>query len=254
MKIILCVNSDIYGLISLKLLSDFINQHNCLLIFSDKILRKEQQEDLDLLHFIEQDFLHTMLGKNKESFFSQQLKEFNLSGKTINNINAPEVIEELKIFTPDIILSVRYGCIIKKPIIDLSRLGVVNLHSGLLPFYRGVIPTFWALLNGDREIGSSIHFINSEAIDAGPIIGSNHIQAEPNRSLIWNIASVYQSGIPALLKILENIMADHELLTSPQSNGSYYSFPTQNEIVKFKNSGFRFYDRQDYKDVLSFLV
>ena len=67
--------------------------------------------------------------------------------------NNPEFVEKLKNINPDVICVVAYGKIIPKEILDIPRLGCINVHGSLLPKYRGAAPIQWAVLNGDKETG-----------------------------------------------------------------------------------------------------
>jgi methionyl-tRNA formyltransferase len=101
-----------------------------------------------------------------------------------NNINSAEGLLILRKMQPDLILSVRYGVILKNEAIRTARLGVLNLHSGLLPNYRGVMTTFWAMLNGETTIGTTLHYINDANIDAGDIVDTTTIKADSSRSYL----------------------------------------------------------------------
>ena len=75
-------------------------------------------------------------------------------------------ITELK---PDLILSLRYGEILKKPLLNIPTKGVINFHPSLLPKYKGLGPILQALLHDEKEVGFSLHYMD-EDIDAGKII------------------------------------------------------------------------------------
>ena len=66
-----------------------------------------------------------------------------------------DFLEQLKKLEPDIIIVVAYGKILPKEIIELPKLGCINLHASLLPKYRGAAPIQWAVLNGDKKTRSN---------------------------------------------------------------------------------------------------
>ena len=70
-----------------------------------------------------------------------------------------EVIDKIKEVNPDLIVVVAYGKILPKEIIDIPKYGIINVHSSLLPKYRGASPIHSAILNGDKESGVSIMYI-----------------------------------------------------------------------------------------------
>lgn len=77
-----------------------------------------------------------------------------------------QIVRRLK---PDICFSIYYRNIFSPDYISIPPMGFINIHPGLLPKYRGSVPTLWALLNNEEEIGSTIHYID-QGIDSGDII------------------------------------------------------------------------------------
>jgi methionyl-tRNA formyltransferase len=77
-------------------------------------------------------------------------------------IRRPEVVEQLRQMRPDAMVIVGYGQIIPQAIIDIPRLGIINLHGSLLPKYRGAAPIQWAVANGETRTG-----VTTMKIDAG---------------------------------------------------------------------------------------
>lgn len=85
------------------------------------------------------------------------------------SLKGDEIINKIKEINPDLIVVVAYGKIIPKSIIDIPKLGIINVHSSILPKYRGASPIHSALINGDSETGVSIMFID-EGLDTGDVI------------------------------------------------------------------------------------
>lgn len=75
---------------------------------------------------------------------------------------------------PDLIFSLYYRKIIKREILDIPRLGCINVHPALLPKYRGPTPSLWNILYGDEYAGASLHYVE-EGVDAGDIIDQQKI-------------------------------------------------------------------------------
>ena len=78
-------------------------------------------------------------------------------------------LEQLRELEPELIVVAAYGRILPDDILALPPMGCVNVHSSLLPKYRGAAPINWAVLNGERETGVTIMYMASE-LDAGDII------------------------------------------------------------------------------------
>ena len=83
--------------------------------------------------------------------------------------SSPSFVKELVPFQADLFVVVAYGEIIKKNLLEMPRLGCINLHASLLPKYRGAAPMQFALLNGDKETGVTIMDM-AEKMDAGDIL------------------------------------------------------------------------------------
>ncbi len=80
-----------------------------------------------------------------------------------------EFIQEVQRLNPDLICVVAYGKILPKELLDIPRLGCVNVHGSLLPKYRGAAPIQWAVLNGDKETGVDTMYMDV-GMDTGDII------------------------------------------------------------------------------------
>lgn len=84
-------------------------------------------------------------------------------------VRTEEFLSQLRAWTPDIIIVVAYGRILPKPILELPRLGCINVHASLLPKYRGAAPIQWAIYRGETHTGVTIMRIN-ERMDAGDML------------------------------------------------------------------------------------
>lgn len=90
------------------------------------------------------------------------------------DINTPESIEIIRALDPDIIFSFYYRQLVRSEILDIPRLGAMNLHASLLPRYRGRSPVNWVLLRGERQTGVTLHYMVPRA-DAGPIVAQSRL-------------------------------------------------------------------------------
>jgi methionyl-tRNA formyltransferase len=86
-----------------------------------------------------------------------------------SNVNSIDFVDRVKSLAPDLNLSISYNQILRRSIIETARLGFLNFHAGKLPYYRGRNVINWAIINGEREIGITAHFVD-EGIDTGDII------------------------------------------------------------------------------------
>ncbi|MBR1781437.1 MAG: methionyl-tRNA formyltransferase [Oscillospiraceae bacterium] len=92
------------------------------------------------------------------------------------------VFEELCTLAPELIVVAAYGKILPKRILDCPEKGCINVHSSLLPRYRGAAPINWAILNGEDETGVTIMYM-AEGLDTGDIISQRATPIDPNESV-----------------------------------------------------------------------
>ena len=100
----------------------------------------------------------------------------------IADVNAPEFLDRLGKESVELLVSVSCPQIFRRALIDLPPKGILNIHGAILPQYRGVLPSFWMMANGERQAGVSIYFVN-EAIDAGELCGQEVFPVSADESL-----------------------------------------------------------------------
>lgn len=93
-----------------------------------------------------------------------------------------EPYEALTDLAPELIVVAAYGKILPKRILDLPPKGCINVHSSLLPRYRGAAPINWAILNGETETGVTIMYM-AEGLDTGDIISQRATPIDPNETV-----------------------------------------------------------------------
>jgi methionyl-tRNA formyltransferase len=156
------------------------------------------------------------------------------------NINAEASLEAIRAFEPDLLISVAGNQIFRRPLIELAPKGCLNLHTALLPKYRGLMPTFWTLKNGEKETGVSV-FLVDEGIDSGPIVVQKRVPIDTDRleELIRHTKII---GMDAVWEAVEKIRAGTpELIPNPEAEKTYFSFPTRADVRAFRAAGKRLY-------------
>ena len=115
-----------------------------------------------------------------------------------------EFIEEIKELQPDVICVVAYGKILPKEILEIPKLGCINVHGSLLPKYRGAAPIQWAVLNGDKETGITTMYMN-EGMDTGDMILKEKVTIGEDETTgeLWDRLS--KIGGELLVKTLKEI-------------------------------------------------
>jgi methionyl-tRNA formyltransferase len=140
-----------------------------------------------------------------------------------SRISAPEVVEELRSFHPDVIIAAAYGQILRQPVLDVPSLGVLNIHPSLLPRYRGASPVAAAILAGDEETGVTIMRMVL-ALDEGPILSQRRFPIDARDTTGSLTARLAVEGADLLLETLP-AYAEGSLQPQPQdpSLSSYVS-------------------------------
>ena len=175
----------------------------------------------------------------------------NRMGASIEELmqpNSPAGIAQLAAASPDLIISVRYRRILREPALRVPPLGVINLHSGLLPDYKGVMATFWAMLDGAPRIGSTLHFIDDGTIDTGRIISRQSDAWQPDASYLANVLALYPEGCRAVLQAVSLLQKGMSVPGVPQQpGGQYFTFPDQAALDRFRDGGYRLYDGGEFE-------
>lgn len=96
-------------------------------------------------------------------------------------VNTPEVLEALKLFEPDLFVVAAYGQILSADLLNIPRLGAVNVHGSLLPKYRGAAPVQYAIWKGETETGITLFQLEPK-LDAGPILGMIRTSIHPKET------------------------------------------------------------------------
>ena len=94
------------------------------------------------------------------------------------NPNDPAFVAAMQTLQPDWLFSCYYRHMLKQPVLDLPRLGALNLHGSLLPRYRGRCPVNWVLVHGETETGITLHYMEAKA-DRGDIVAQHRIPITP---------------------------------------------------------------------------
>jgi len=145
---------------------------------------------------------------------------------TCKDINAPEVLDFLREKQPDILVSAYFHQIIRPPILKIPRLGVLNIHPGWLPDYRGVMNYFWVLRNEEQSGGVSIHWID-EGIDTGGLLARVRFTITPQMTQHQVLMKTAILGSRLLQQIARRLARNEAIpvITVSEEDARYYSLP-----------------------------
>lgn len=108
--------------------------------------------------------------------------------------------------SPELIVVAAYGRILPQEILDCPSMGCINVHSSLLPQYRGAAPINWAILNGDKETGVTIMHMEA-ALDAGDIISQAAVTIDPDETAPTLTARLAELGGRLLVETVADLAA-----------------------------------------------
>ena len=130
------------------------------------------------------------------------------------DINHPVWINRIRALAPDFIFSFYYRSLIKRELLAVPAKGCVNLHGSLLPRYRGRVPINWAIINGEKETGVTLHYMTEKA-DAGDIIARKRFEITPCDTA----KSVFDKAVSAAKEMLDEtlpLLRDGKAPRTPQ--------------------------------------
>jgi methionyl-tRNA formyltransferase len=131
-------------------------------------------------------------------------------------IRSPDAQDLLKQLAPDCIVIIAYGQIIPARLLDIPKLGWINLHASLLPKYRGAAPINWAIANGETQTGVTTMRIDA-GMDTGGILLQEEIGIVPEETAPELAKSMAEAGAPLMLDTLRGL-AKGKLAPRPQNN------------------------------------
>ncbi len=137
-------------------------------------------------------------------------------------LRAPEAMEQLQAWSPDVIVVAAFGQILRPEVLELPRFGCINVHGSLLPHGRGAAPIQAAILAGDKETGITIMKMDP-GVDTGPMLSQRAIPISPDDTGGSLFAKMSTLGAELLLETLPRYLSG-ELVPQPQpAEGATYA-------------------------------
>jgi len=160
-----------------------------------------------------------------------KFKIYNINNSNLTKINKDYTVKNRSDFDTLLeryknILLITCPFIIKDK--QIKKSSIYNIHCGLLPNYRGLMPVFWSLYEKNFEVGVTIHKID-KMIDRGEIFIQETIKFNDQTELTEALKKIYSVGIKSLFSTKK-----HNKRIRVQSLKTYYKYPTIYQIIKFK--------------------
>lgn len=164
--------------------------------------------------------------------------------KVIQPENIKTDYDEIVNLKPDLIITAAYGQIVPQAVLDIPKLGCINVHASLLPKYRGGAPIHYAILNGDKETGVTIMYMVKK-MDAGNIISQNNIPIEQSDNVGTMFEKLATLGADLLIDTLPSIVNGTNI-SIPQNEDEVtyaYAIKREQEFIDFNKSSKQVFDK-----------
>lgn len=170
---------------------------------------------------------------------SQLCRAYSVPFASIGNPNDDSVLTRLHQCAPEAIVSVACPYILKEHALTLPKYGCINIHHALLPKYKGMMPTFWQMYHGEERLGLTIHYMVPQ-LDAGPALLQSEIDIPNDVSLDSLIRCSKRHGAHCVAQVLRHLKDNEQRpVMLDSSKGTYFTFPTRDEIREFRRRGLR---------------
>ncbi len=162
---------------------------------------------------------------------------------TPEDANAPDVLARLRQLRPDFLFSFYYRQMLKPALLALAPRGAYNLHGSLLPKYRGRVPVNWAVINGERETGATLHEM-VEKPDAGRIVDQQAVPILENDTAGEVFGKVTVAAEMTLHRALPRLIdGTAELRAQNLGAGSYFGGRKPADgVIDWRNSAFEIHN------------
>jgi folate-dependent phosphoribosylglycinamide formyltransferase PurN len=157
-----------------------------------------------------------------------------------SNINDSQSLAQLAAWAPDLIISTNFSHYIADRARRSARVGTWNLHKSFLPHYRGMAPSFYALLNGEKKVGTTLHQV-AKGFDTGDILCQIEVPICDGDSVELLNRKTSDLGGKMMAEYLEKIdLSDIRGTPQPEGGWPNYSYPTRLDVKVFRKMGCRF--------------
>ena len=176
--------------------------------------------------------------------FAKQKKIPYFQTENINKEN--ELLSELKALHLDFVVVLAFAQFLGSDMLSVARLGCFNIHTSLLPKYRGAAPIQYALLNGDNETGVSIQKMVKK-MDAGDLVLSHKVSISPTETTGLLYTRLKLQAALSLSDFIQNILSDKVTFTSQDESLVSFAPTLTKELGHLK------FETQTVKEVLNFI-
>ncbi len=173
------------------------------------------------------------LGLGKNPSIAAYAESLGIPVKIITTPNSKKFREYLSGLDLDLIINQSQN-IIKKDLLEIPKIGMLNRHNALLPKNRGRLTPFWVAYHGDEETGVSIHFVE-EGIDSGDIVVQKKYKVDPKDSFNSIVRKNYQIASGAMIEAIDLLDSGfRDFMPNDDAEATYNTTPTLKEAWNYR--------------------
>ena len=166
-------------------------------------------------------------------------KAMGVAHRVINDSNDKDYVQHIRELAPDLIVSFSAPQIIRAELLSVPKHGIINVHGSLLPDYRGCLPSFWYIFNGEKLGGATVHYMSAK-IDDGAIIKQGSVDISDCKSMFQLMEKTKTLGGELIVQAIQEIEAG-TVQSRPNNieEGRYFTWPTTEQAIEFRAKGCR---------------
>lgn len=191
---------------------------------------------------IQSKVFNDLLGSTKHCYSVRAVaKKYGVKVTEAVDVNSEEFLTHLREEGVQFIVSISGTQFYRKALREQMTSGIVNCHGALLPRFRGLMPSFWTLANGETQGGVSVHYVDAK-LDNGPIIVQKHYRIHAHDTLEDVMTRSKDLAAEAIIECVHLVEAgDPELMPNPAEASTHFSMPTKSDVKKFRAAGRKFF-------------
>ena len=262
MRIAICTKNDLFGATVLNAVVPFLAGHEIALFMS--VRERPEVDDaipeLDLMRLVERqaplDLLFPALDAapppaplppGRMMTPKHLAARHNCPLTLIRDMTPAGGTAAIEAFGADMILSVRFSYLFRRSTIAQAAAGIINVHPGPLPGYRGLYAPFWQMVRGQQTLRCTVHLVDP-GIDTGPVLSIEETPLTPGRSLLWHAMQLYLAGAARAVEYIR-----HGLPPARPQNPALAGkngFPAPEDFARFTAAGFSLVRGGDFRDLM----
>jgi hypothetical protein len=258
LRIAVCTKNDLFGAIVLNRVLPALASHDVGLFMSnrDRTELDDSIPQLDLMRMMERqvplDIVFPLLDAHPpapgRALTPKQLAaQAGCALTLIDNMRPDGGTATIEAFGADLILSIRFSYLFRRSTIARTPGGIINVHPGPLPAYRGLYAPFWQMIRGNEVLRCTVHLVDA-GIDTGPVLSIEEVKLVPGRSMFWHATQLYLAGAARAVAYIRDGLP--EAATQDPALAGKNDFPSPEDFARFAAAGFSLIRGGDYRDLL----